>query len=270
VVLTALLIFVVASVVARASSRRQHPVDWYRPSRDDSPRSGGPTMSDRLYDVWWTDGHDGEQTMEESHHRHWQKLIDAIVEPDLRPCAVLDFGCNQGGFLRYLYGQRPFDSGVGVDLARKSVEVATTRVGSLPITYVATPTLEAFASRFDLAVSSAVVYLIADLAAHAREIKHALKPGGVYYATYSDYRGNPSLPSMREQINRHGAVAMQAHVLDDVALAFQHEGFEVGIRRMLPSGFIPARLPDRFFRGLADRMLYEYEQAYVFRCVAPA
>jgi hypothetical protein len=25
-------------------------------------------------------------------------------------------------------------------------------------------------------------------------------------------------------------------------------------------------LPDRFFRSLGDRMLYEYEQAYVLRC----
>ena len=226
-------------------------------------------MSDRLYDVWWTDAVGGEQVMEESHHRHWQKLIDVIVERDLHTRTILDFGCNQGGFLRFLHGQRPFASGLGVDLARTSVAVANTRAGDLPIVYVLTSTLEPYAARFDLAVSSAVVYLLPDLPAHAREIKHALKAGGVYYATYSDYRGNPSLPSMREHINRHGAVAMREHALEDIALAFQNEGFDVGIRRMLPSGFIPVRLPDRFFRSLADRMLYEYEQAYVFRCVAP-
>jgi hypothetical protein len=28
-------------------------------------------------------------------------------------------------------------------------------------------------------------------------------------------------------------------------------------------------LPDRFFRSLADRMLYEYAQAYVFRFTGP-
>jgi hypothetical protein len=124
-------------------------------------------------------------------------------------------------------------------------------VGQLPITYLATPTLEPYARRFDLATSSAVI------------------PGGVYYATYSDYRGNPSLPSMREQIDRHGAVPMQEHTLDAIALAFQAEGFAVDLRRLPSDGFIPVRLPDRFFRSLADRMLYEYEQAYVFRCTAP-
>jgi SAM-dependent methyltransferase len=191
------------------------------------------------------------------------------VERDLRTSTLLDFGCNQGGFLRFLYERRPFASAVGVDLARKSVEVARARVGGLPITYLATSTLEPSLGRFDIAVSSAVIYLIDDLAAHAREIKQVLKPEGVYYATYSDYGGNPSLPSMREQINRHGAVKMQEHALDDIALAFQGEGFTVEMRRLLPEGFIPVRLPDRFFRRLGDRMLYEYQQAYVFRFTAP-
>jgi SAM-dependent methyltransferase len=227
-------------------------------------------VSDVLYDVWWTDSSESEQVMEDSHHRHWQKLVDVMVERDLRASTILDFGCNQGGFLRFLHAQRPFAAAVGVDLARRSIEVANARVGQLPIAYVATATLESYAGRFDLATSSAVIYLIADLSAHAREMRRALKPSGVYYATYSDYRGNPSLPSMREQIDRHGAVPMQEHTLDAIALAFQAEGFAVALRRLPADGFIPARLPDRFFRTLADRMLYEYEQAYVFRFTAPA
>jgi SAM-dependent methyltransferase len=226
-------------------------------------------VSDVLYDVWWTESSESEQTMENSHHRHWQKLVDVIVERDLRSSTILDFGCNQGGFLRFLHEQRPFAAAVGVDLARRSIEVAKARAGRLPITYVATPTLEPYAGHFDLATSSAVIYLIADLSAHAREMRQALKPGGVYYATYSDYRGNPSLPSMREQIDRHGAVPMQDHTLDAIALTFQAESFAVEIRRLPADGFIPVRLPDRFFRSLGDRLLYEYEQAYVFRFTAP-
>jgi hypothetical protein len=90
----------------------------------------------------------------------------------------------------------------------------------------------------------------------------------VYYGTYSDYRGNPSLPRMREAINRHGAVSMQEHALDDIAQAFQTQGFAVSLRLMPPPGYIPVTLLDRFF-GLADRMLYQYQQAYIFRFVAP-
>lgn len=222
-----------------------------------------------LYDVWWTDQSEGEQLMEDTHHRHWQKVVDMLLETDLRSSTILDFGCNQGGFLRFLYRQRPFARGVGVDLARKSVEVANARKGDLPVTYVATATLAPYAAQFDLAISSAVIYLIDDLLYHAREIRHALKPGGVYYGTYSDYRGNPSLPRMREAINRHGAVSMQEHALDDIAQAFQTQGFAVSLRLMPPPGYIPVTLPDRFFGSLADRMLYEYQQAYIFRFVAP-
>jgi hypothetical protein len=115
-----------------------------------------------------------------------------------------------------------------------------------------------------------VVYLIEDLEAHARELAHALKPGGVYYATYTDYRDNPSLPAIRDRINRHGAVKMQEHALDDIALAFQRAGFAVDLRRMQPAGYVRLQLPDRFFTTVADRMLYEYGQAYIFRFSAPA
>lgn len=226
-------------------------------------------MTTDLYDVWWTDASEGEQVMEDTHHRHWQKVVDMLVETDLRSSTVLDFGCNQGGLLRFLYRQRPFARAVGVDLARKSVEVATARRGDLPITYVATSTLQPYAGQFDLTISSAVIYLIGDLEHHAREIRQALKPGGVYYATYSDYRANPSLPLMREIINRHGAVRMHEHALDDIARAFQGQGFAVSLRLRPPEGYIPVTLPDRFFQSVADRMLYEYAQAYIFRFVAP-
>jgi len=76
-----------------------------------------------LYDVWWTDRAEGEQRMEAGHDRLWYKVLNAILETDLHGQTILDFGCNQGGFLRFLYGQRPFAQGVGVDLARQSVEI---------------------------------------------------------------------------------------------------------------------------------------------------
>jgi SAM-dependent methyltransferase len=225
-------------------------------------------MTTEPYETWWTEPTEGEQRMEDSHARHWMKIVDAMLERDLAASAVLDFGCNQGGFLRLLYQERPFARGLGVDLARWSIEIAKQRKGERPIDYVVATSLAAYAGQFDLAVSSSVIYLIADLANHAREIRQALKPGGVYYATYTDYRTNPSLPRLREEIDRHGAVPMQLHSLDDIALAFQGEGFSVNIRRLGVTDYIPLQLPDRFLRSVEDRMLYEYEQAYIFRFVA--
>ena len=220
------------------------------------------------YDVWWTAPSEGEQRMEDSHDRHWRKLLHAILERDLQAKTVLDFGCNQGAFLRFLYHERPFAQGVGVDLARQSIAVANERKGNLPLTYVATNTLAPYPQHFDLAISSSVIYLIADLAAHAQAMRAALKPGGVYYATYTDYSGNPSLPHMKAEIDRYGAVPMQLHTLDEIAWAFQANGFQVSARRLPVTDYIPLRLPDRFLQSVADRMLYEYEQAYIFRFIA--
>jgi SAM-dependent methyltransferase len=222
-----------------------------------------------LYEVWCLDPDRGEQAMEENHHRFWEKVLDLVVEPDLSTAAVLDFGCNQGGFLRFLHARKPFARGLGVDLARHSVEVANQRKGGLPVTYLATPTLEPYGGQFDLAFSTAVVYLLPGLPDHARQMRHALKPQGVYYATYSDYGGNPSLSRLRETIDRSAAVPMRLHTLDAIGEAFHREGFAVSLRRIPPTGFIPLAFPDPFFDRVADRLQYEYSEAYMFRFVAP-
>lgn len=223
----------------------------------------------QLYDVWWTQLSEGEQRMEDSHQRHWQKILNALLEQDLQEKTVLDFGCNQGGFLRFLYRQRPFAHGVGIDLARQSIAIANERKGDLPLTYVATDHLTEYGEHFDLAFSSAVIYLISDLRDHARQMGHALKRDAPYYATYTDYQGNPSLPTMKAEIDRYGAVKMQLHTLDAIAQAFLAEGFQVSVRRMIPQDYIPLQLPERFLQSVADRMQYEYEQAYIFRFIAP-
>jgi hypothetical protein len=64
--------------------------------------------STTLYEVWWREGVHGEQCMEDSHQAFWHKVIEMIVETDLRTATILDFGCNQGGFLRLLYTHRLF------------------------------------------------------------------------------------------------------------------------------------------------------------------
>ncbi len=223
-----------------------------------------------LYDVYWTEADEGERQMEEDNERYWwRRILDSITETDLTDKHVLDFGCNQGGFLRFLYRERPFSYGLGVDLARKAVAVANRRKGDLPIAYVATTTLDPYPAQFHLAISSAVIFLIADLRDHARQIRRVLRTGGLYYATYTDYQGNPSLPSMREEIDRIGAVPMQLHSLDAIASAFQEAGFAVSIQRMPPTGYVPLSLPDRFFQRVAGQMQFEYGQAYIFRFVVP-
>lgn len=225
---------------------------------------------EQLYNKWWNAPTESEQLMEESHRTFWNKIIDKILEKEkINDFSVLDFGCNQGGFLRYLYSQYPFREGVGTDLGKESIQVANERKGDLPLQYEATASPEQWGHRFDLAVSTAVIYLISDLQEHAYKIKAALKPGGVYYASYSDYSKNPSLPYMREKIDSNSMLPMNLHALDDIASAFFSEGFEVGITRLIPDMYVQLSNKERFFINVRDRIQYEYEEAYLFRFVAP-
>ncbi len=223
-----------------------------------------------LYDKWWHMPSESEQKMEDSHGHFWEKVIERIIEKDrMQEYSVLDFGCNQGGFLRYLYDRYPFKEGLGTDLGIESVNVANERKGDLPLTYVATSSPEQWGQRFDLAVSTAVIYLISDLQEHAQKIKGALKPGGVYYASFTDYSNNPSLPQIREKINNGGKLSMNLHSLDDIIGAFHGEGFEAAITRLTPQTFIPIAREERFFQSVRDRVQYEYEEGYLFRFTAP-
>lgn len=125
-----------------------------------------------LYDRWWHAPAESEQQMEDSHAPFWEKVLDRIVEKEgMRDFSVLDFGCNQGGFLRFLYARHSFKEGVGTDLGIESIRVANERKGDLPLTYVATASPEQWGQRFDLAVSTAVIYLISDLREHAQKSK---------------------------------------------------------------------------------------------------
>ncbi len=222
-----------------------------------------------LYDVWWKKAGESEQIMEDGHAPHWKKVLDAMLEKDLSKCSVLDIGCNQGGFLRYLYARRPFQKGLGIDLATQSVAVANGRRGDLPLSYFATGEPQELGEQFDLAVSISVIYLIRDLRGHAQKVRGALKPGGVYYTSFADYNGNPSFPRIKRQIDENGATPLQMHTLDDIANAFFDEGFDVSLRRLVPTGYVPLTRPDPWYDAISHRMLYEYEQGYIFRMEAP-
>jgi len=62
-------------------------------------------------------------------------MIDVSVSHDLHDSTILDYGCNQGGFLRMLYDRNPFRGAVGIDIARESVARADLLKGHRPIEY---------------------------------------------------------------------------------------------------------------------------------------
>lgn len=144
---------------------------------------------------------------------------------------ILDVGCNQGGFLRKLYDTTPFKEGVGIDLARLSLEKAETLKGERPLTYYLTDKPQETNRTFDTAVSTSVLYLIEDIPQHAQDLKEVLKPGGVYYASFADLTNNPSRQFMDDTINQYGATPSQNHSLKHIVDSFVDAGFEVAVMK---------------------------------------
>ena len=177
------------------------------------------TDSPSTIPTWYRDPR-AEEAMADGHAPIWRHLIGLVPENELSGVKVLDFGCNQGGFLRLLYQLRPFQQGLGVDIARRSVDEANRLKGHLPVVYQTDTRLNGWDDHFDIAFSHEVIYLIDDIAQHAADILRVLKPGGVYYAVTGCHTGNPLWPQWRERVAADTHTVVQDRSLADYARIF--------------------------------------------------
>ena len=145
----------------------------------------------------WNRSQAEEDAMGAAHAPIWRRMMDVSVADDMANTSVLDFGCNQGGFLRFLYDHHPFKSGLGIDIARESVGRAELLKGRRPIEYKVSESAAAMGRVFDLAFSHEVLYLLPDLVQHARDIKAALRPGGIYVAAIGCHKDSTLWPRWR-------------------------------------------------------------------------
>jgi len=219
-----------------------------------------------LINTWSTDPSE-EDSMTDEHVWIWQEMINVIPQPDLSSARVLDIGCNQGGFLRMLYDQRPFASGVGIDIARDRVALANAAKGDRPLQYVASSQIEDAGDGFDLAFSHEVIYLIEDLQAHARQVGKVLKTGGQYDAVTCCHADSPLWAKWRPKIAQFSNVGVPNHSVADIASAFRSEGFEVSISRFLENSFIPTEPPTDYFSTDIERLDTYTKWKLCFRCV---
>ncbi len=190
-----------------------------------------------MISTWTTSAADG-QAMEDGHGPLWARLIELVAEPGLEGLRVLDYGCNQGGFLRMLHARKGFREALGCDIAAESVAVAEARKGNLPVWYVAGGDLAGLDGRFDVTFSHEVVYLLPDIDAHARAVHAALAPGGVYYAVTGCHTGNPRRAAMRDEI-RPGPTCRPSTGAPRTTRAFAAAGFAATARRFGLDAFIP-------------------------------
>ncbi len=57
----------------------------------------------KMIELWWTEPDVGDQSMEDEHGEFWERVALQTFDVSLTDKILLDFGCNQGGFLRKLY-----------------------------------------------------------------------------------------------------------------------------------------------------------------------
>jgi SAM-dependent methyltransferase len=208
-----------------------------------------------------------ENAMNDDHRHLWQQLILHMEEDNLTKRSVLDYGCNQGGFLRLLFEQRPFHRGTGADIALDSLAIARRGTERLPLAFVSVSELKEMKAAFDVAFSHEVLYLLPDLAGHAALMRHVLKPGGVYYAAIGCHTGNPQWPRWRKIIAEYSSVTVQDYGLEDCARAFFDSGFSVSARPYLFQGFVPLKRQNAYFLSIADSLHYHTVEKTLFRFV---
>lgn len=215
----------------------------------------------------WNRNPADEEAMGAAHAPIWRRMADVSVPHDLSASTVLDYGCNQGGFLRLLYDNHPFKSAVGIDIARESVGRAELLKGHRPIEYKVTDSAASLGRTFDYAFSHEVVYLLPDLAAHARDMKAALRGGGTYIAAIGCHTDSSLWPRWRELISETSSIPLYDHSLEDVSKAFTEAGFTVSVRPLALDAFMPVTIGSAYFPKVADQLRYYDTDKVLFRFV---
>ncbi|MBI5973613.1 class I SAM-dependent methyltransferase [Staphylococcus caledonicus] len=219
----------------------------------------------KSYEVWWQKGQESDDDMARDHQEAWERTIQMLDTEDIKDKRILDFGCNQGGFLRQMYDTVPFEEGVGIDLARASLKKAEELKGERPLTYVLTDTPQDTHKTFHTAVSTSVLYLIEDLRQHAKDLKAVLQANGVYYATFADHTDNPSRQFMNDTINQYGATPSQNHSLKDIVDSFVAEGFEVAVIKEPVPDVIDLTHYSDFYLSPNDYLRTLFEESFLIK-----
>lgn len=208
-----------------------------------------------------------EEAMGAAHAPIWRRMINVSMPHDLQDSTILDYGCNQGGFLRMLYDRHPFKGAVGIDIARESVARAELLKGHRPIDYKVAGSAASLGRTFDYAFSHEVLYLLADLAAHAQDIKAALRPGGSYVAAMGCHVDSAVWPRWRQLIAETSSIAIYDHSLEDVSKAFSAAGFTVAARPLDLDAFMPVTVGSAYFPKVVDQLRYYSQDKVLFRFV---
>ena len=215
----------------------------------------------------WNRNPADEEAMGAAHAPIWRRMIDVSVPHDLHDSTILDYGCNQGGFLRMMYDRNPFRAAVGIDIARESVARADLLKGHRPIEYKVGDKAANLGRTFDYAFSHEVLYLLPDLAQHAADMRAALRPGGAYVAAMGCHTDSAVWSRWRKVIVERSSIPIYDHSLDAVAKAFSAAGFTVAVRPLDLDAFMPVTVGSAYFPKIVDQLRYYSQDKVLFRFV---
>ncbi|WP_428672868.1 class I SAM-dependent methyltransferase [Reyranella sp.] len=215
----------------------------------------------------WNRNPADEEAMGAVHAPIWRRMAEVSLPHDISTSTVLDYGCNQGGFLRLLYDSHSFKSAVGIDIARESVARAELLKGHRPIEYKVADTAASVGRVFDYAFSHEVIYLLPDLAAHARDVKAALQPGASYVAAMGCHTDSSVWPRWRKLIAETSSIPLYDHSLEDVSKAFAGAGFTVSVRPLALDAFMQVTIGSAYFPKIVDQLRYYTTDKVLFRFV---
>lgn len=217
--------------------------------------------------MYWQDA-GADEAMQSEHGFVWRAMLDTI-DANLAGKRVLDAGCNQGGFLRLLADRAGIAEGFGYDPAVGAVQDARRLAGQRPLHFEAGEAPPAGWADFDVAFSHEVLYLIHDVAGHARAIYDALAPGGVYYAVIGVHSGSPMMAAWH-RANPDGLDLPELYDIDDVVGVFEGAGFDAAVAR-LAVRFVPTFDAGHHHQApILDWLEYYYEHKLMLRFQRPA
>jgi SAM-dependent methyltransferase len=211
-----------------------------------------------------------DEAMQDEHGFLWRALLGSI-DIGLEGLRVLDAGCNRGGFLRLLVDESGIAEGYGYDPASGAIDDARRLAGQRPLTFETAVTVPTEWSEFDAAFSHEVLYLLHDLALHAKAMFAALKQGAPYFAAMGVHAGSRLMAAWHESVASDLALP-RLYDLDEVVEIFDGAGFEVSVAR-LEVGFVPvsARQGGHEHRsGLIDWLDYYERDKVLLRFTRPS
>jgi SAM-dependent methyltransferase len=186
--------------------------------------------------TYWRSAADDE-AMQDEHGFIWRAMLDTI-DVNVAGQQVLDAGCNRGGFLRMLADDHDIGEGFGYDPAAEAIADARQLAGHRPLHFEASTSVPDAWNGIDVAFSHEVLYLLHDLAPHARAIHQALRPGGVYFAVMGVHASSPLMVEWHTA--NHAELQLPPlYDIDEVIATFQRTGFDASVAR-LAVRFVPS------------------------------